>query len=703
MLQSKIATILTTENMRTLEETIKSHLITDGVFSDETENFVTPAEPSATEPVKITLRTMLNNPEKVFLHTQTTTVLLKKEKDCDNFSFYSHTFKTLPEAISYYFSLEKNGEVFYYNKQGVVSTIDTAFNFKVVPNFKIPNWAKGAVMYQIFIDRFCNGDTSNDVMNREYLYLHNMAKAVPNWDEPVAPNDFFTFYGGDLQGIMDKMAYLKDLGVEVIYLTPVFVSPSNHKYDIQDYDNIDPHIGVIVNDYGKELSPYSTDNTSASMYINRTTNKKNLDASNKLMADMIDLAHKNGIKVILDGVFNHCGAFHSWLNKEKIYKKDGAYQSEKSPFKDYFLFHSDDWPDNISYDGWWGHSNHPKLNYEGSKELYDYILGIGKKWVSAPYNADGWRLDVGADLGQSQEFNHKFWRDFRTAVKEANPNAIILGEHYGDCEPWLQGDQWDTIMNYDAFMEPLTWFLTGVSKHSEEFKDFMLNNPWHFESAMKYNQAKMSIGPLQTAMNQLSNHDHSRFLTRTNMQTGRLHTAGREAADSGINKGIMFAAVVFMMTWQGAPTIYYGDEAGLTGWTDPDNRRTFPWGREDHVLISLHKMAIGLRKKYSCLKTGSVEYLANDYGILTYCRWDENSRLVVLLNNNDYSKVLKVPTWKLKDMKEMKTILTTVGDTFHTHTEKYAIVDGFMEIYMPPFSSKVLEEDMVPISCGTLY
>lgn len=172
------------------------------------------------------------------------------------------------------------------------------------------------------------------------------------------------------------------------------------------------------------------------------------------------------MRVILDGVFNHCGSFNKWIDRERIYEQQpeypkGAYVSGESPYRKFFRFHDERkeaWPYNKSYDGWWGHDTLPKLSYEDSPELEQYIMDIGKKWVSPPYNADGWRLDVAADLGCSNEYNHMFWKRFRKEVKEANPEALILAEHYGDPGEWLQGDEWDSVMNYDAFMEPLTWF-----------------------------------------------------------------------------------------------------------------------------------------------------------------------------------------------------------------------------------------------------
>ena len=196
------------------------------------------------------------------------------------------------------------------------------------------------------------------------------------------------------------MDYLEELGVEVIYFNPLFVSPSNHKYDIQDYDNIDPHYGKIVVDEGEVLPDGCHDNSKATKYISRVTDPRNLEASNELFRQVVEEAHRRGMKVILDGVFNHCGSFNKWMDREGLYTdrniyEPGAYLSEDSPYRDYFAFTDErSWPKNTTYEGWWGYDTLPKLNYEGSETLYQYILKIAKKWVSAPYNTDGvwtWR------------------------------------------------------------------------------------------------------------------------------------------------------------------------------------------------------------------------------------------------------------------------------------------------------------------------
>ena len=685
-------TFLNKDNILNLQSVSNNKLILDAIYSDETNNFLCPAEPLYGQLVTFRIRTIKDNPDNVYLNINDNRYLMEKKNNPSSiFSFFTYTL-TLNSSCTYFYSLDKNNTTYFYNKRGTFIDVDHVYNFKVNLGFETPQWAKGAIMYQIFVDRFYNSDKSNDVLTKEFSYLGNLSKQAENWETPLTNKDFCTFYGGDIQGILDKLSYLKDLGIEVIYLTPVFVSPSNHKYDIQDYENIDPHIGVIVSDGGKTVNNFNIKNKNASMYIKRTTSQENLDASNALFANFIKTAHKNGIKVILDGVFNHCGGFHKWLNKEEIYKDIGAYQSKDSPYLDYFKWYDECWPNNIAYDSWWGHSNHPKLNFENSKELYNYIIEIGKKWVSPPYNADGWRLDVAADLGQSRDFNHQFWRDFRIAVKKANPEAIILGEHYGDCEPWLKGDQWDTIMNYDAFMEPITWFLTGMQKHSESYRHDMLNNTFAFEGAMRYHMAKMSYNSVYTSMNQLSNHDHSRFLTRTNMRIGRLHTVGSQLADNEIKKSIMYEAVIFQLTWPGAPTLYYGDEAGLTGWTDPDNRRPYPWGKEDKNMIAFHKEAIKIRKNYSALKTGSLEYLHNEHGVLSFARWDENHKLAIILNNNDKSVVINLPVWKIDILDgNMFTLIVTNNDSYSTKRKHYHVVNGFMEIFMNSYSSAILK------------
>lgn len=677
------------------------------LFCDGTEGYVYPPEPKESELVTFRFRTAKDDVDRVGLVTSADTYVM--EKECTQGEFDYYTFETClgEELFRYCFEVQSGTEKYYYGRCGISREILEYYNFVVVPGFSTPDWAKGAVMYQIFTDRFYNGDKSNDVETNEYYYIGDYSQRVTNWDKYPANMGVREFYGGDLQGVMDKLDYLQDLGVEVVYFNPLFVSPSNHKYDIQDYDYIDPHYGKIVDDGGEVLPNGVTDNSQATKYKKRTTGLKNLEASNELFIKLVEELHRRGMKVILDGVFNHCGSFNKWMDRERIYEGEedyepGAYVSADSPYRSYFRFFKEgpeNWPYNGNYDGWWGHDTLPKLNYEDSVKLENYILYIGRKWVSPPYNVDGWRLDVAADLGRSNEYNHEFWQKFRRAVKDANPNALILAEHYGDPSDWLKGDEWDTVMNYDAFMEPVTWFLTGMEKHSDEAREELLGNIDNFIGSMAHHMSNMLTPSLQVAMNELSNHDHSRFLTRTNHMVGRVEHLGPEAANEYVNKAVMREAVVMQMTWVGAPTVYYGDEAGVCGFTDPDNRRTYPWGHEDQELIAFHKEAIRIHKEHPALKTGSLKILGGEENILSYARFKGHDRIIVVINNRSERAEVKVPVWEAEiPIKcRMKRLLYSYKEGYTTEYEEYLVEDGEVVANMGPHSALVLgmrnEED----------
>lgn len=658
------------------------------IFSDGTGNFVNPAEPEINSQVEILCRTGRDDAEKVTAVVDGACYDMYVKERNSQFDYYAVTLSLESHQISYHFQIEKRGELICYNRQGVVDEINPYFDFCIIPGFHTPAWAKGAVMYQIFVDRFYNGDSSNDVVDREYSYIGEPVTRVKDWNKMPASMGVREFYGGDLKGIWEKLDYLQDLGVEVLYLNPIFVSPSNHKYDTQDYDYVDPHYGVITKDGGEVLPEGDLDNSHAERYIQRVVNKENLEASNAFFASFVEEVHKRGMKVILDGVFNHCGSFNKWLDREKIYDRDasyekGAFLTEDSPYHDFFHFYPDgSWPDNTHYDSWWGNDTLPKLNYEESEKLASYVMRIAKKWVSEPYNVDGWRLDVAADLGHSEDYNHGFWRKFRESVKKANPEAIILAEHYGDPSPWLDGSQWDTVMNYDAFMEPVSWFLTGMEKHSDMAAPDMIGNSSAFFGAMTDYGARFTMPSAQVAMNELSNHDHSRFLTRTNKKVGRTAFAGPRAADMGVNTAVMRQAVVMQMTWVGAPTLYYGDEAGVCGWTDPDNRRSYPWGREDNELIRFHKEMIRIHRDYQVFKTGSMLYLHGENGLIVYGRFQGEEKAVIAVQTGGTQREIQVDVWRLglKDGEKIASMMTTDQQGFSLEARVLTVKDGKVSI-----------------------
>ena len=671
------------------------------LFCDGTGGYVIPPEPKCNQTVTLRFRTAKDDVQRVRLITGVGGYEMEKAETKGEFDYYTIDWKLNEEAFSYCFEIWDGETVCYYNQCGTAGEIVEFYNFVIVPGFSTPNWAKGAVMYQIYTDRFYNGDPSNDVETNEYYYIGGYSSRVKDWGKYPATMGVREFYGGDLRGVMEKLDYLQDLGVEVLYFNPLFVSPSNHKYDIQDYDYIDPHYGVIVADGGEVLPEGETDNAKATKYQKRTTDIRNLEASNQLFIEFVEELHRRGMKIILDGVFNHCGSFNKWMDRERIYEdqegyEPGAFVSPDSPFRSYFRFfreNAEDWPYNVHYDGWWGHDTLPKLNYEDSVKLENYILYIGRKWVSPPYNVDGWRLDVAADLGRSNDYNHEFWKKFRIAVKDANPNAIILAEHYGDPGSWLQGDEWDTVMNYDAFMEPFTWFLTGMEKHSDEMRMELLGNGDNLVGAITHHMSNMLTPSLQTAMNELSNHDHSRFLTRTNHMVGRVETLGSKAAEEYVNPAVMREAVAIQMTWVGAPTIYYGDEAGVCGFTDPDNRRTYPWGKEDQELLGFHKEMIRIHKEHPALRTGSLNILAWKENIFSFARFNQEEQIVVIINNRSELAEVTVPVWRAEVPVKgrMKRLMYSYEDGYTTAYEEYLVQDGEVVVNMGAYSALIIE------------
>ena len=680
-----------------MEEYNKRMINREALFCSATEDYRNPPEPDEDQDVLLRFRTGKDNAQHVYYVEDGAEVEIDKADSDELFDYYEYEITVGSDCVLYHFKVVNGQDSCIYNRLGVTDDDRSCFDFAIIPGFHTPDWAKGAVMYQIFVDRFCNGDESNDVRTCEYVYIGRPVNRVEDWGKNPTTMDVGCFYGGDLKGVWEKLDYIQGLGVEVIYLNPIFVSPSNHKYDIQDYEHVDPHFGVIVEDKDGLVAADAVDNGNAEKYVVRTASPRNLEASDRFFAEFVEEIHRRGMKVILDGVFNHCGSFNKWLDGEEIYARQGGYEpgaflSKDSPYRSFFQFYDEKdsaWPRNKTYDGWWGHDTLPKLNYESSPMLVEYILDIARRWVSPPFNVDGWRLDVAADLGHTAEYNHEFWRKFRAAVKEVNPDALILAEHYGDPGPWLEGDQWDSVMNYDAFMEPLTWFLTGMEKHSDSFSGELLGNGENFFNAMRYHMSRMQPSSILTAMNELSNHDHSRFLTRTNGVVGRIGTVGADAANRGVKVCVLREAVMVQMTWPGAPTVYYGDEAGVCGWTDPDSRRTYPWGHEDLELIEFHRYMIRIHKALPVLRSGAVKELLAGRNVIAYGRMLGKYQAVVAVNNNAQERELELPVWQLGITGEISLarLMLTTEEGYNVGGLRYPVQNGILKLKLPAYSA----------------
>ena len=235
----------------------------DAIYSDGTELFRSPAEPKPFDEVYIRIRTGREDIGNVYFILNGSRYAMDIINQNKLFNYYETKIHLKEDSVKYYFEIQRDSGVIYYNRLGAKSEHAERGDFEIIPGFSVPDWAKGAVMYQIFTDRFCNGDKSNDVLSDEYAYINEHVSRAEDWNQLPREMDVREFYGGDIAGIIKKLDYLSDMGVEVIYLNPIFVSPSNHKYDIQDYDYVDPHFGKITEDYGNLLDVHINDNTQA--------------------------------------------------------------------------------------------------------------------------------------------------------------------------------------------------------------------------------------------------------------------------------------------------------------------------------------------------------------------------------------------------------------------------------------------------------
>jgi glycosidase len=475
----------------------------------------------------------------------------------NQFDYFEAIIKPIKPSFYYYFRLFIKGELVYYtrhNIQHAVAELDRFFcNIEELHNFRVPDWAQDAVCYQIFPERFYNGDPKNDL------------EEVERWGSIPKPNNFF---GGDLKGIEEKLGYLKDLGISLIYLTPIFESNSNHKYNIKDYYKIDPHFG-----------------------------------DKETLKELVDKAHSLGIRIILDGVFNHC-------SRDFFAFQDVVKKGRDSKYLNWFTIY--DLPIRYSpkptYKAWYNVIDMPKFNMD-NPQTREYLLDVATYWIKEA-DIDGWRLDTGMEIG------HSFWKEFRRRVKNVKPDAYIVGEILGDETDWIQGDQFDAVMDY-RFRELVLKFFALNSINAKEFNNYL--------TRIKMERAEQ---PDRVMFNLIGSHDTPRFLT---------------LCRGNVNK--MLLAVLFQMTYTGLPVIYYGDEIGLEGGMDPGCRKCMIWDENqwNKRLFETYRTVIRIRNNYKALRRGNFQsIIAEENNVYGFLRSYGTEHLLVLINNSPYERILAI-------------------------------------------------------------
>ncbi|HCL6389021.1 TPA: maltodextrin glucosidase [Klebsiella pneumoniae] len=466
-----------------------------------------------------------------------------------------------------------------------------------------PQWVADQVFYQIFPDRFARS-AARDADQDAVYYHHAAGREIVRkaWDDPLTGEaGGSTFYGGDLDGISEKLPYLKQLGVTALYLNPVFAAPSVHKYDTEDYRRVDPQFG----------------GDAALLRLRHNTQRA-------------------GMRMILDGVFNHTGDSHPWFDRHQQ-GSGGAGHDPDSPWRDWFTFSEEGQAHN-----WLGYASLPKLDYRSTSlvnEIYAGEDSIVRHWLKAPWSMDGWRLDVVHMLGEGggARNNLQHIAGITQAAKQAQQEAFVFGEHFGDARQWLQADAEDAAMNYRGFTFPIWGFLanTDISYDPQKI-DAQTCMAW-----MDNYRAGLSHQQQLRMFNQLDSHDTARFKSLLGKDVARLPLA-----------------VVWLFSWPGVPCIYYGDEVGVDGNNDPFCRKPFPWdpALQDTQLLALYQRMAKLRKAHQALRYGGCQVIYAEDNVVVFVRVYKQQRVLVAINRGEACEVviedsplLNVAGWTLQE------------------------------------------------------
>ncbi len=588
------------------------------VYSDGSEAFVSSPVPTFGEEVTIKVRMEEYAPVKsVFLRmlpNGTERLLRMQAKECrDGLKYFEACFKVEEPSVKYQFYLVTEEKIYYYTQAGITTYVpDSTYDFKLITNYEQPKWVRGAVFYQIFPDRFCNGNPDNDVQDGEYVFNGHPTIRMKEWNSELLPYEKgfgVDFYGGDLEGIKQKIPYLKELGVTALYLNPIFCAATNHKYDCLDYFMVDPHLG-----------------------------------GDEALAELSEALHKEDMRLILDVSVNHTGIGHKWFNKEGTFfdKSIGAYNNKEALERDFYF-----WGEDNSYKAWFDVETLPTLNYT-SKTLREIIYeseeSLVKKWLKPPFSTDGWRFDVADVMARNNELQlqHEVWPGIRKSIKEVNPEAYILAEDWGDCSEYLQGNEWDSPMNYYGFGRCVRQFCGEpdlFNMRNEALRQITYRmTAEDMKNRIMEHLAKLPYVIQEVQFNLLDSHD-----------VPRLHN------NKKISAGSHEGAVEMLFMMPGAASIYYGDELAIDGILETNEgcRYPMPWNRVEEGLdgktdkageyYQLYCKLALLKRQSLAIREGGFRILyAEDY-VFSFARFLAEEAYIFVWSRETEEKQVSIP------------------------------------------------------------
>ena len=579
------------------------------VYSDGSKFFVSNPLPKKGEEVTIKIQFLQNSPvKKVFLCGKKNGVgypnPMKKSEEKYGLIYYEANTKVFEDEFKYYFILATEDRLYYYDQEGIKNYYpDESRLFRLITDYTQPSWIKNAVFYQIFPERFCNGNPDISVKDGEYTFDGYPTKQIKDWNaipEPYEKSMCLDFYGGDLIGIKNKIPYLKKLGITALYLNPIFYGATVHKYDCLDYFTVDPHFG-----------------------------------GDKALEDLSRELHKNGMKFIIDVSINHTGIANKWFNRDGAFfdKSYGAYNNPDSPEREYYFFNKDN-----TYKCWFDVKTLPTLNYSSDKLKKVLFLdkdSLVKKWLSEPYNADGWRFDVADTMARNDllQLHHQVWPQIRNSIKETNPDSYILAEDWTDCTEFLNGNEWDSPMNYYSSCRPIRAFYGQVdffNANSPDLKEIRYKlSAKDFASWIEKYYTRLPYVIRQNLFNLLDSHDISRF-----------HN------DIKMKKEWVKGAVIMIFTLPGCTNVYYGDEADIDGLVGSNEgcRYPMPWNKniEETDSYKLYSTLAHLKQNEEAFSDGGFKFVWKKNGVIAFARFTDEKLYLTVCSNSDKNQKIKI-------------------------------------------------------------
>ena len=642
-------------------EVSDGNIMAYGIPTDQSLETINPLSDTK---IEFKARAHRNDLENIYLWKDGEKIELDFVDADDTFDYYHKIIElnSPDDEFDYYFIYIDGGKEYYLLNGALTENFDENMVFhyskESVEPFFTPDWVKNGIIYQIFCDRFYNGDKSNDQdftewyyegvnqppapgkklpHNKQYFHIvedwYDISSLKSNPYRHDGKPDWWSFYGGDIEGLRQKLGYLEDLGVTIIYFNPLFEAKSNHKYDAVDYMKLDPHFGTAEE-----------------------------------FKEFVKVAHEHGIHVIIDCAFNHTGetfwAFQDALEKGPDSPYWHWYEIKKWPLPDPIpaKYNPSDY-----YECWWGVGEMPDLNWDltlpnpaensikniddadPNWDVVNYILDVAEYWIK-DMDCDGFRLDV------PNEVPFWFWELFRDKVKSIKPDAYLVGEIWGNATDWVNNHYFDSVMNYAFFKDPVMRFFAMRSCSAK-----------NFDRDIKQGLLAYPTQAVQCMMNLIDSHDTFRYLESIKGDTDKLRLT-----------------MLFSMTYVGVPHIWYGDEIGMMGAHDPDCRRPMNWkyteDKEKVALRDWYKKLIQIRKNFSCLRTGDFHTVLTDGMVYAYKRSSDDCSITVVINNDTKTHTVKIPF-----KEDQKSAINLLNDT------SYQITHGEVEITLQPMSGAILK------------